>query len=43
MQRFFAEPYQILEEEQQIILTGTDVNHMKNVLRMHTGEDDVDQ
>ena len=39
MQRFFAEPYQIREEEQQIILTGTDVNHMKNVLRMHTGED----
>ena len=39
MQRFFAEPYQIREEEQQIILTGSDVNHMKNVLRMHTGED----
>ena len=39
MQRFFAEPYQIREEEQLIILTGSDVNHMKNVLRMHTGEE----
>lgn len=39
MQRFFVEPYQIQEEEHQITLTGGDVNHMKNVLRMRVGED----
>ena len=39
MQRFFVEPYQIQEEEHRIILTGSDVNHMKNVLRMRIGED----
>ena len=39
MQRFFVEPYQIQEEEHRIILTGSDVNHMKNVLRMRSGED----
>ena len=38
MQRFFVEPYQIQEEEHQITLTGGDVNHMKNVLRMRVGE-----
>ena len=39
MQRFFVEPYQIQEEEHQITLTGGDVNHMKNVLRMRIGEE----
>ncbi len=37
MHRFFADPSQIKEKE--IILTGTDVNHIRNVLRMHTGEE----
>ena len=39
MQRFFVEPYQVQEEEHRIILTGPDLNHMKNVLRMRIGED----
>ena len=39
MQRFFVEPYQVLEEEHRITLTGPDLNHMKNVLRMRIGED----
>ena len=39
MQRFFVEPYQVQEEEHRITLTGPDVNHMKNVLRMRIGED----
>lgn len=37
MHRFFAEPSQIKEKE--ILLTGTDVNHIRNVLRMRTGEE----
>lgn len=39
MQRFFVEPFQVLEEEHRITLTGPDLNHMKNVLRMRIGED----
>lgn len=39
MQRFFVEPYQIQEKESRITLTGTDLNHMKNVLRMRIGEE----
>ena len=39
MQRFFVEPYQVQEEEHRITLTGPDLNHMKNVLRMRIGED----
>ena len=38
MQRFFVEPYQIQEEEHRISITGGDVNHIRNVLRMKTGE-----
>ena len=38
MQRFFVEPYQVQEEEHRITLTGPDLNHMKNVLRMRIGE-----
>ena len=34
MQRFFVEPHQIDEEAHQIHITGTDVNHIANVLRM---------
>ena len=39
MQRFFVEPYQIEEEMHHIHINGTDVNHIKNVLRMKCGED----
>ena len=39
MQRFFVEPYQIEEEAHRIHINGTDVNHIKNVLRMKCGED----
>lgn len=37
MQHFFADPSQI--SAGRVRLTGPDVNHMKNVLRMKTGED----
>ena len=36
MQHFFIEPSQA--EGEWIRLNGSDVNHMKNVLRMHPGE-----
>lgn len=39
MQRFFVEPHQIDEEAHQIHITGSDVNHISNVLRMKTGEE----
>lgn len=39
MQRFFVESYQVEEEKHLIRITGTDVNHIKNVLRMKTGEE----
>lgn len=39
MQRFFVEPHQIDEESHQIHITGSDVNHISNVLRMKTGEE----
>ena len=39
MQRFFAEPHQIEEDNQVIHIVGTDVNHIKNVLRMKCGEE----
>lgn len=37
MYRFFVEPSQI--QDHQIIITGSDVNHIKNVLRMKVGEE----
>ena len=37
MYRFFVEPSQI--GEQEIVITGSDVNHIKNVLRMRIGEE----
>lgn len=37
MQHFFVPPSQV--EETEIIITGSDVNHMKNVLRMKPGEE----
>lgn len=39
MQRFFVELHQIDEEAHQIHITGSDVNHISNVLRMKTGEE----
>ena len=43
MQRFFVKPHQIDETAHQIHITGTDVNHIANVLRMRQGERTVDQ
>ena len=37
MYRFFVEPSQI--QDKKIIITGSDVNHIKNVLRMKVGEE----
>ena len=37
MYRFFVEPSQV--EETVIRICGSDVNHIKNVLRMKTGEE----
>lgn len=37
MHQFFVEPSQILDKK--VIITGSDVNHMKNVLRMKIGEE----
>lgn len=37
MYQFFVEPSQIQDKE--IIITGSDVNHIKNVLRMKVGEE----
>lgn len=39
MQRFFAEPHQIEEENGIIRILGSDVNHIRNVLRMKPGEE----
>lgn len=39
MQRFFVDPCQIDEKAHQIYITGTDVNHIVNVLRMKQGEE----
>lgn len=39
MQRFFVEPHQIDEMGHVIRITGSDVNHIVNVLRMKQGED----
>lgn len=37
MHQFFVEPGQI--RDRKIVITGTDVNHIKNVLRMKPGEE----
>lgn len=37
MPRFFVPPSQIQEEE--LVIRGNDVNHIKNVLRMHPGDE----
>lgn len=37
MYRFFVEPSQI--QDRRVVITGSDVNHIKNVLRMKPGEE----
>lgn len=39
MYQFFVEPCQIQEAERRVTILGSDVNHIKNVLRMKTGEE----
>lgn len=39
MYQFFVEPYQIDIENKTAFIRGTDVNHIKNVLRMKAGEE----
>lgn len=38
MYQFFVEEEQVQETENRIVITGTDVNHIGNVLRMKIGE-----
>ena len=38
MYQFFVEPNQINTDTRTVVITGNDVNHIKNVLRMKTGE-----
>lgn len=38
MYQFFVEDEQINESAELVVITGSDVNHMKNVLRMKPGE-----
>lgn len=37
MYQFFVEPYQI--QDKRVVIEGSDVNHIKNVLRMKPGEE----
>ena len=37
MYHFFVDPEQV--SEQEVVITGNDVNHIRNVLRMKTGEE----
>ncbi len=39
MYQFFVNPSQILLDQKKVIITGDDVNHIKNVLRMKIGEE----
>ncbi|GFI64507.1 ribosomal RNA small subunit methyltransferase E [Lachnospiraceae bacterium] len=39
MYQFFVEAGQIKEGDRSVIITGSDVNHIKNVLRMRVGEE----
>ena len=43
MQRFFVEPHQIDRDKHEIRITGNDVNHIVNVLRMKKDEELLDQ
>lgn len=39
MYQFFVEPHQINMDDKTVIILGSDVNHIKNVLRMRVGEE----
>jgi len=39
MYKFFVSPSQINKEQNRVVITGPDVNHIKNVLRMKKGEE----
>lgn len=39
MYQFFVEPDQINVNDKSVIITGPDINHIKNVLRMRVGEE----
>jgi 16S rRNA (uracil1498-N3)-methyltransferase len=39
MYQFFVDPGQIHPEEKRVVITGSDVNHIRNVLRMKPGEE----
>jgi len=39
MYQFFVEPHQININDKSVVITGSDVNHIKNVLRMKPGEE----
>ncbi len=39
MYQFFVDPAQIYVSDKRVIITGEDVNHIKNVLRMRAGEE----
>lgn len=39
MYQFFVDPTQIHVSDKSVIITGEDVNHIKNVLRMRVGEE----
>ena len=39
MHQFFVEPSQINTNDKNVIITGNDVNHIRNVLRMKPGEE----
>ena len=39
MTQFFADASQVNTEEHRIVISGDDYNHIKNVLRMKTGEE----
>ena len=39
MYQFFVEQNQIHMAEKRVVILGTDVNHIKNVLRMKPGEE----
>ena len=39
MYHFFVEPSQIHTNDNTVVILGSDVNHIKNVLRMKPGEE----
>ena len=39
MYQFFVEPSQIRQDEKEIVIRGRDAHHMRDVLRLHIGEE----